>query len=77
MLREQPPSVLRRGRTRGWTEGIVLRAVATRLACEGASAADEVYALLDEILRFAATRGKRNAKPEACRGQLTEAYSAD
>jgi hypothetical protein len=43
----------------GWSEGIVLRAVATRLACDHSSTADEAYALLDEILRFAAGHAKR------------------
>jgi hypothetical protein len=47
-----------------WTEGIVLRAVATRLACENSSTADEAYALLDGILRFAATHPKRKGQRE-------------
>jgi hypothetical protein len=48
----------------GWTEGIVLRAVATRLACENSSTAEEAYALLDEILRFAANHAKRKGQRE-------------
>jgi hypothetical protein len=48
----------------GWSEGIVLRAVATRLACEHSSTADEAYALLDEILRFAAAQSKRKGQRE-------------
>ena len=48
----------------GWGEGIVLRAVATRLACDHSSTADEAYALLDEILRFAAGQAKRKGQRE-------------
>jgi hypothetical protein len=38
----------------GWSEAVILRAIATRLACDHSSTADEAYALLDEIVRFAA-----------------------
>jgi len=38
-----------------------LRAVATRLACDHSSTADEAYSLLDEILRFAAGHAKRRS----------------
>lgn len=50
----------------GWSEGVVLRAVATRLACDHSSTADEAYALLDEVLRFAAghERRKRSSRGE-------------
>jgi hypothetical protein len=54
----------------GWTEGVVLRAVATRLACDHSSTADEAYSLLDEILRFAAGRAARKA---ARGGEVAEA----
>jgi hypothetical protein len=47
----------------GWSEGVVLRSVATRLACDHSSTADEAYALLDEILRFAAAHAKRKGGP--------------
>ena len=43
----------------GWSEAILLRAVATRLACDHSSTADEAYALLDEVLRFAAGFARR------------------
>jgi Histidine kinase-, DNA gyrase B-, and HSP90-like ATPase len=43
----------------GWSEAVVLRAVATRLACDHSSTADEAYALLDEVLRFAAGHDRR------------------
>lgn len=42
-----------------WTEVVVLRAVATRFACDEAGSAAEAYELLDDILKFAATRAKR------------------
>jgi Histidine kinase-, DNA gyrase B-, and HSP90-like ATPase len=45
----------------GWGEAVVLRAVATRLACDHSSTADEAYALLDEILRFATARARRKS----------------
>lgn len=48
----------------GWSEGIVLRAVGTRLACDHSSTADEAYALLDEVLRFAAGQAKRKGQRE-------------
>jgi hypothetical protein len=48
----------------GWSEGIVLRAVATRLACDHSSTAGEAYVLLDEILRFAAGQAKRKGQRE-------------
>jgi hypothetical protein len=46
----------------GWVDGIVLRSVATRLACDHASTADEAYALLDEIVRFAAAHESRRQR---------------
>ncbi|MHB8892843.1 MAG: ATP-binding protein [Candidatus Limnocylindrales bacterium] len=48
----------------GWSEAVVMRAVATRLACDHSSTADEAYALLDEILRFAAGRERRKASAD-------------
>jgi hypothetical protein len=45
----------------GWSEGVVLRSVATRLACDHSSTAEEAYVLLDEILRFAAGHAKRKS----------------
>ena len=49
----------------GWSEAVVLRAVATRLACDHSSTADEAYGLLDEVLRFAAAFARRRAAPAA------------
>lgn len=48
----------------GWVDGIVLRAVATRLACDQSSTADEAYELLDEIMRFAALHIRRGVKAD-------------
>lgn len=42
-----------------WTDAVVLRAVATKFACEEAATAAEAYELLDDILRFAANRARR------------------
>lgn len=42
-----------------WTDIVVLRAVAARFACDESGSATEAYELLDDILKFAATRAKR------------------
>jgi hypothetical protein len=57
-VNEDHPSYEEAVRNR-WTEAIVLRAVATRFACDESSTAAEAYELLDDILRFAARRAKR------------------
>src|SRR5439155_3674003 len=42
-----------------WTDVVVLRAVATRFACDTTATSAEAYETLDDILRFAANRAKR------------------
>lgn len=42
-----------------WTDVVVLRAVATRFACDEAATAAEAYEIVDDIVRFAAVRAKR------------------
>lgn len=58
IVNEQHPSYEEAERNR-WTEAVVFRAVATRFACDESKTADEAYALLDEMTRFAARHARR------------------
>jgi len=58
VVNEQHPSYEEAVRNH-WTEGVVIRAVATRFACDDQRSAGEAYMMLDDMLRFAVNYSKR------------------